>query len=202
MPKRRPLKQFFFGCGSVSASITHQSDKRQKHPVVSQTTTLVFALLSGVILMTIEIDDKKITWRSILEKIATEAWFCNFPRWKFNVGVKTLQPDDVLELSGSTITISCIKDASSMIFFKLSSGECLMSVLFESCRSWFDRRVYVRGACFEAHKKLKEFGKDGYGTPNTKIHPLLNTYKSHGHEAPLLENIHMIFTMRTMNHLI
>lgn len=184
MPKRRQIKQFLFGCGSVSASITPQYVKRQKHPEVIQTTTLVFVLLSGVILMTIEIDDKKITWKTILERIATEAWFCNFPRWKFNVGDKTLQPDDVLDSYGSTITISCIKDQSSMIFFKLSSGECLVSVLFESCRSWFDQRVYVRGACFEAHKKLKEFGGDGYGTHKSKIHPLLDTYKSNGHEAP------------------
>lgn len=184
MTKRRSPKQILLRCGSVSASITPQYEKRQKQPEVSQTTSLVFALLSGVILMTIEINDKKITWMTILEKIVAEAWFRNFPKWKFNVGDKTLQPGDVLDLGGSTITISCIKDASSMIFFKLLSGEFLVSVSFESCRSWFDQRVYVRGACFEAHKKLKELGEDGYGTPNTKIHPLLVTYMSNGHEVP------------------
>jgi hypothetical protein len=132
---------------------------------------------SGDVLMTLENINKKDKWSSILEMIATEGWYQTCKRWKFIFGVKKLEPDNVLDSDENKIKITCIK-IDPQIIFKLSSGELLVSISFESCKveSYrFNERITVILACLEANKKLREIGKDGYGRDKTKIHPLTDT---------------------------
>ena len=90
--------------------------------------------------------------------------------------IKILEADDVLNFTeNNVIIITCIK-IIPLIIFELPSGQLLTSVQFDSCRSFYDSCVYLRCACFHAHKMLKASGVDGYGTNRSKLHPLLDTY--------------------------
>ena len=147
-----------------------------QHMSIMQTRTLVFMSFSGDVLMTLEDVNKEDKWSSILEMITTEGWYQTCKRWKFVFGVKKLEPDDVLDSVEDQINITCTK-IDPQIIFKLSSGEFLVSISFESCKVESDRfneRVNVILACFEANRKLRELGKDGYGRVKTKIHPLMD----------------------------
>ena len=188
MPKRKTRQsqgQHLLGYGSVTASLVPRVEKRLKQSEVTMSRDLVLVSLSGDDLtkITVEDDNEKITWSSILERIATEEWFQVCKKWRFIVGDKILQPGDVLESDSDTITITCIKIVPRIIFMQ-PDGEILVSIPFETCRSMFNGEVFVRGAALEAHKKLKEIGEDGYGTHRTKVHPLLVTYMCNGCEVP------------------
>jgi hypothetical protein len=142
-----------------------------------QTKSLILVSLTGDVLMIIEDVNKEFIWSSILDKIATEEWYQTCKKWKFVLELNNLKPDDILEFKGDSLKIVCIKIVVPQIYFELPDGKLLVSIPFDSCKSWHDKKVYVIGACFEAHKKLKELGKDGYGTERTKIHPFINIYK-------------------------
>jgi hypothetical protein len=147
-------------------------------------TSLVFVTFSGDVLMTLENNSKKIYWRSVLDKISTEEWYKTYKRWRFVFEIKNLEPHDIIESNDKMIKIMCVKIVEPHITFELPDGEFLVSVPFEICKSWHDRQVYLLGACFEAHKKLRELGTDGYGTDRTKIHLLIDTYFCNGLENP------------------
>lgn len=142
-----------------------------------QTKSLILVSLTGDVLMIIKDVNKEFIWSSILDQIVSEEWYQTCKKWKFVLDLKNLKSDDVLELTGESLKITCIKIVVPQIYFELPDGKLLVSIPFDSCKSWHDKKVYVIGACFEAHKKLKELGKDGYGTERTKIHPFINIYR-------------------------
>jgi hypothetical protein len=148
------------------------------------TKTLIFMTITSDVLMTLENVIKEERWSTILEKIATKEWYQMWVKWSFLCDTKILEPDAVLESEDAVISITCVKIVVPQITFELPDGEFLVSVPFEICKSWHDRQVYLLGACFEAHKKLRELGKDGYGTDRTKIHLLIDTYFCNGLENP------------------
>ena len=150
---------------------------------VTQKRTLEFVSLTGDVFMTLEDVTKDIKWSSILEKIAIEDWYLTCEKWRFVFGIKNLESNDVLESDSDVIKITCIKIVPQ-ILFETQTGELLVSVPFQNCRSLFDRQVYLISACFEAHKKLEELDKDGYGIGKTKIHALIKTYIDSGCEIP------------------
>jgi hypothetical protein len=140
----------------------------------TKTKSLVFVTFSGDVLMTLEDDRKKIIWSSILDKISTEEWYQTCKRWKFVFEIKNLEPHDVIESNDDMIKIMCIKIVEPHITFELPDGEFLVSVPFDSCKSWsspWGENIYVIDACYEADKRLNEIGKNGYGTDKTKIYP-------------------------------
>ena len=174
--QKQPLPLLSYG--SVSTLIGSQSVKNDELMTVKviKTRTIEFAYLSGDVLMTLDNVNKEDKWSSILEKIVTEEWYKTCKRWKFVFDLKNLNPDDVLNSDEDKIKIICVKIVPQ-IFFELSSGEFLVSVPFDSCRSHYGE-VYLMGACFKAHKQLKMLGKNGYGTAKTKIYPLIRTHFS------------------------
>ena len=152
-------------------------ETQQQHPpTVMQTITLVFMSLAGDVLMTLENVCRKIIWRSIVDKIATEAWYQTCERWKFSFGIKNLEPYDILEFDEDLVKITCVK-IDPQIIFELPGGEFLVSVSFYGCnllhKPW-DVNVCVNDACFYADQKLMDLDKDGNRTYKFKIHPLHN----------------------------
>ena len=159
--------------------------QQQQPPTVMQIITLVFMSLCGDVLMSLDVfkEDK---WSTIIEMIVTEEWYQTCKRWKFFFGLKNLNLDDVLDdvldSDEDQINITCVK-IDPQIIFELSSGEFLVSVSFDQCVVWgyvYDNTVIISSACQEAHEKLKDESKDGYGTDRSKIQPLWGIY-----EAPL-----------------
>jgi hypothetical protein len=161
-----------------------------------QTKTIIFMSLAGNELMTLDVKDIK--WSSILQIIAMEEWYQTCKRWKFVLGVNNsksdnvLQSDDVLKSDDKMILITCIQFIPH-ISFELPTGETLVTIPFDSCKSSIDSFVYLLRACFEAHKELKDSVKDGYGTYITKIHPLLDTYICNGHEIPKKDHPYVFY---------
>ena len=149
----------------------------------SHTRTIIFVSLIGDVLMILENINKVIIWSSILDKIANEAWFLTCEKWRFVLGIKNLEIDDVLDFTSDVINIICIKVIVPKVIFKLQSGELLVSIPFEDCKTFYEKQVNVSSACFGAHQKLKELGKDGYGTKRTKKQPLFDTYTCFGRET-------------------
>ena len=177
-------KPFFCSVTTLKGSRSEKRKEPMKVKVkVSQKRVLNFVYLSGDVLMTIEDVCKDVKWSSVIDMIANEEWYKSCKKWRFVFELKNLEPDDILESEEESIKIISIKIVPQ-ISFELPLGEFLVSVPFDSCNSWRDGQVYVIGACFEAHKKLRELGKDGYGTDKTKIHPLIDTYLCCGHETP------------------
>jgi hypothetical protein len=137
--------------------------------------TLVFMTFSGDVLMTLEVS-RKIIWRSILEMIATEAWYQTCERWKFVFESEKLDPDDILEFIEDRVTITCVK-IDPHVVFELPGGEFLVSVSFSCCNIWYKSwgvDICLNDACHCANQKLMEMDKDGYGSYRFKIHPLHN----------------------------
>jgi hypothetical protein len=147
------------------------------------TITLNFVSFLGDILMTIDVV-KGIKWSSVLVMIATEAWYLTCYKWRFVLGSKDLEPDDVFNSDEKSITITCVKIFVPQIIFMLPSGEVWITVPFESCKQCDKGKIYVIEACFEAHKKLRDEGKDGYGTDKAKVHSLIASDTSCGIEIP------------------
>jgi hypothetical protein len=139
----------------------------EKHQM--ETKSFIFVSFIGDILMTLEYESKskEIKWSSILEKITTESWFQSCEKWKFVLELNNLEPDDVLVFDDKFIKITCIKIVIPQIIFESPDGKFLVSISFESCKSWDDERVYVVVACSKAHIKLKELGKD----KGAELHP-------------------------------
>jgi hypothetical protein len=174
--------------GSISSLISQKNPKKTSVKLTEITNTnaksIIFTTLAGDQLMIIKVDDKKVVWCSILRMIAVEPWFQTSNRWKFIMGIKTLDINDVFEfVDNDMISITCIKIIPQIIF-KLPSGEILVSIPFDCCRTINDGLVYIRGACFVAHQKMKVLGIDGYGTKKCKIHPLIDTYGEGQYEYP------------------
>jgi hypothetical protein len=140
------------------------------------TITLNFVSFLGDVLMTIDVV-KGVKWSYVLVMIATESWYLTCYKWRFVLGSKDLDPEDVFNSDEKSITITCVKIFVPQIFFMLPSGEVWITVPFESCNT-FERQIYFIDACLEAHKKLKVEGKDGYGTYRSKIQPLIDTHWS------------------------
>jgi hypothetical protein len=156
-----------------------------------ETESIVFESITGDVFMTLgniksksKSESKEIKWSSILDMIASEEWYQTCEKWKFVSGYTNLKSDNVLKLDEELIKITCVKIIEPNIIFKSPDGELLVSIPFEICRSWYDNKVYLIGACFEAHKQLKREGKDGYGTDRPKVHPLIDTSISDGNEIP------------------
>jgi hypothetical protein len=165
-----------------------------------QTRTLVFLSFSGDVLMTLENVSKDIYWSSILGKIAKEEWFKTCKRWRFVLGSENLKPNNVLVSDDKLINIRCVK-IEPQITFMLSSGQFLVSVPFDSCYSCCDGEVNLLYACFEAHKKLKKLGKDGYGRKRTKIHPLYDTNMYCANKTPRCGEHTYVFRDKNGNEL-
>lgn len=178
----RKYQDQFFSCLSTLI-ISHYDDSRKYIQVVSETRSLNFVSLSGDTLMILENVDRDIKWSLIIELIKSEAWYQTCKRWKFTTGIKILSADDILESNDKLINITSIKIEPNIIF-ELPNGDFLVSIPVESCKSRLNNGIYVLGACFEAHKKLRKLGKDGYGTYRTKIHALIDTYMSRDQEIP------------------
>ena len=162
--------------------------KEVKEEKEVQTKTLIFISLKGDVLMSLGDDSEEIKWSSILEKIAREEWFLTCEKWKFLFGPDELKPGYVFYSESIVLSITCIKIFVPHISFELPSGEFLVSIPYESCntrcKTWPETNVHVIHACFEAHKKLRTLGVDGYGTDRTKVHPLLNTFYQYDMEFP------------------
>lgn len=141
----------------------------------TQSRTLIFLSFLGDVLMILEDVCKEIKWSVILEKIVKESWFQACEKWRFVFDDKNLELDDVLESDDDTIKITCVKVIVPLISFVLESGELLVSIPFEDCKTLDDDQVYVIDACLVADKKLKTLGKNGYGTYRTRYPPLVDT---------------------------
>jgi hypothetical protein len=157
---------------SNKAMETHQ----QQSPSMIRSIVFDFMTLAGSVLMTLEdvFKDKEYKWSTIISMIATKEWYKTCKRWKFFFETKQLGPDDVLVSDKERIPITCVK-IDPQIIFELSSGEFLVSVSFDKCilcNNVYDNTVVINSAYHEAHKKLKEESKDGYGTYRSKIQPL------------------------------
>lgn len=148
-----------------------------------QLRILEFLSLTGDILLILEDTRKEIIWSSILERIAMEEWYQTYHKWRFVLGFKNLEPNDVLDSDSISFKITCLKIFVPQISFVLPSGESLVSIPFEDCKQLYDLCVCFFDVCFRAHKKLTELGKDGYGTHKTKIQPMINTYKWGGRKT-------------------